>query len=425
MLGKSLDGRYKIVQILSAGGFGETYIAEDTRRVGNPKCVVKRLSPLSNDPNYLQIARRLFYSEAETLEKLGDHNQIPRSLAYFEEDQEFYLIQDFIEGQPLSRELLPGQRWDENQVIELLQDVLGILDFIHSYGVIHRDIKPDNLIRRQKDHKLVLIDFGAVKQVRSPISADESQITATVAIGTPGYMPAEQSQGRPRTNSDIYALGMIAIQALTGVNPSQLPEDSETGEIIWQNYTTVSDRLGIILNKMIRYDYRRDRYQSAIEVLNDLQLLTNPVPTTQVVNNFVPPSQKQVNNSQIPISSLKILPNLFTRLNVNGNLAKLNIGLGLGGLIIVFVPGLRVTNLASLSGILLVIGAVNLLYIYQIYLNLFRFHDMAFGSLALLSGLIIIFQGWRLDPVLMWGQIMMVAACIFSTIECIRLRSRR
>ncbi|HLO84719.1 MAG TPA: serine/threonine-protein kinase, partial [Nostocaceae cyanobacterium] len=285
MLGKSLDGRYKIVKVLSVGGFGQTYIAEDTRRVGNPKCVVKRLSPASNDPNYLQIARRLFYSEAETLEKLGDHNQIPRPLAYFEEDQEFYLVQDFIEGQPLSRELLPSQRWTENQVIELLQDVLGILDFIHSYGVIHRDIKPDNLMRRQKDNRLVLIDFGAVKQIRSPISPDDSQMTATVAIGTPGYMPAEQSQGRPRTNSDIYALGMVAIQALTGLNPSQFQEDVETGEILWQEHTTVSDRLAAILSKMVRYDYRRDRYQSASEVLNDLQQLANPLPTTQVVNN--------------------------------------------------------------------------------------------------------------------------------------------
>ncbi|MBD2362076.1 serine/threonine protein kinase [Anabaena minutissima FACHB-250] len=295
MLDKLLDGRYRIIQVLSAGGFGETYIAEDTRRIGNPRCVVKHLKPASDDPNYLKIARRLFYSEAETLEKLGDHNQIPRPLAYFEEDEEFYLVQDFIEGRPLSAEMLPGQRWSESQVVEMLQDVLGILDFVHSYGVIHRDIKPDNLIRRVKDDKLVLIDFGAVKQVRSPLATNQSQMTATVAIGTPGYMPAEQGQGKPRPNSDIYALGMIGIQALTGRYPIQLQEDPNTGEVLWQNYAQVSDRLAAILNKMVRYDYRKDRYQSVGEVFQDIQLLANPVPPTQLPNLEYIPNQN-INN---------------------------------------------------------------------------------------------------------------------------------
>ncbi|HEY9711738.1 MAG TPA: protein kinase, partial [Oculatellaceae cyanobacterium] len=155
MLGRLLDGRYQVVQVLSAGGFGKTYIAEDTRRPGNPKCVVKHLKPASNEPNYLQTARRLFLSEAETLEQLGNHDQIPRLLAYFEEDREFFLVQEFIEGHPLSTELQPGDCWSESQVIGLLKDILGILAFVHSYEVIHRDIKPDNLIRRASDGKLV------------------------------------------------------------------------------------------------------------------------------------------------------------------------------------------------------------------------------------------------------------------------------
>ncbi|MFQ4145879.1 serine/threonine-protein kinase [Chlorogloeopsis sp. ULAP02] len=286
MLGKLLDGRYRIVQVLRAGGFGETYIAEDTRRINNPRCVVKQLKPASNDPSYLQISRRLFYSEAETLQNLGDHhNQIPRLLAYFEEDQEFYLVQDFIEGNPLSTEMQLSQRWSESQVIKMLQDVLGILEFVHGYGVIHRDIKPDNLIRRYKDDRLVLIDFGAVKQVRTQIATGQTQITATVAIGTPGYMPAEQAQGKPQLNSDIYALGMIGIQALTGLYPTQLQEDRHTGEILWQQYAQVSDRLANILNQMVRYDYRRDRYQSAGEVLQALQQLVSPLLPTQPLNS--------------------------------------------------------------------------------------------------------------------------------------------
>ncbi|KAF3884972.1 MULTISPECIES: serine/threonine-protein kinase [Nostocales] len=295
MLGKLLDGRYRIVRVLSAGGFGETYIAEDTRRVGNPMCVVKRLKPASNDSNYLETARRLFYSEAETLEKLGDHNQIPRSLAYFEEDEEFYLVQDFIDGLPLSAELQTNQRWTESQVIEFLKDVLSILEFVHSYGVIHRDIKPDNLIRRHRDGKLVLIDFGAVKQVQTQLATSQTQMPPTVAIGTPGYMPAEQAQGRPRPNSDIYALGIIGIQALTGLYPTQLQVDPNTEEIVWKHQAQVSERLTEVLSRMVCYDCRKDRYQSATEVLQVLQYLANPFPPTQPVVSYEYQSKRETN----------------------------------------------------------------------------------------------------------------------------------
>lgn len=275
MLGKLLDGRYRVIQVLSSGGFGETYIAQDTRRPSNPECVVKHLKPASNDPKNLQIAQRLFYSEAEILEKLGNHNQIPQLLAYFEDNQEFYLVQQFIIGHPLTAELPPGQRWTPNQVLQMLEDVLGVLDFIHADGVIHRDIKPENLIRRHQDGRLVLIDFGAVKQVRTQLNTIQGQVTSTVAVGTPGYMPAEQSQGKPRPNSDIYALGMIAIQALTGLTINQMQEDPDTGEIIWQHQARVSPRFAAILNNMVRC-YFRDRYQSAAEVLQALQELTTP-----------------------------------------------------------------------------------------------------------------------------------------------------
>jgi len=286
MIGKLLDRRYQVIQVLSAGGFGETYIAQDTRRPGNPTCVVKLLKPASNDPDYLQTVRRLFKSEAETLEQLGNHDQIPRLLAYFEENQEFYLVQEFIVGQSLATELQPGRYWTESQVIDLLKDVLGILAFVHSYGVIHRDLKPGNLIRRASDGKLVLIDFGAVKQFRTQIAMEPTQMPATVAIGTPGYMPSEQGTGRPRPNSDIYALGIIAIQALTQLYPTQLSEDNKTGEILWQPQAQVSVGLASIISKMVRYDYRT-RYQSATEVLQSLDELTlvSSVPPTQLPSN--------------------------------------------------------------------------------------------------------------------------------------------
>lgn len=273
MIGKLLDHRYKVIRVLATGGFGETYIAQDTKRPGNPICVVKHLKPASGDSKIFETAKRLFHSEAETLERLGYHDQIPRLLAYFDDNQEFYLVQEFIEGHTLSEELVPGQTWDEVQVIQLLDEVLSILEFVHQQGVIHRDIKPDNIIRRRSDNRLVLVDFGAVKQLRVgayPTRTSGIQHSATVAIGTPGYMPTEQGQGKPRPNSDIYALGIIAIQALTGIAPMDLQEDHNTGEIIWQNLAPVSPQLVAILNKMIRYHFK-DRYQNATEALQALR----------------------------------------------------------------------------------------------------------------------------------------------------------
>ncbi|MDZ8054084.1 MAG: protein kinase domain-containing protein [Aulosira sp. ZfuVER01] len=290
MIGRLLDHRYEVVELLGKGGFGHTYIALDTRRPGNPTCVVKHLKPVTSDPEFLPLARRLFNREAETLEKLGHNDQIPRLLAYFEENEEFYLVQELIEGQPLAWEMPPGNRWSEEQVIKLLQDVLPILEFIHGHGVIHRDLKPDNLIRRAADNTIVLVDFGAVKQIKSySLMTPEQLKNDTVAVGTPGYMPSEQGQGRPRPCSDIYALGMTCIQALTGLNPKQLGEDAVSGEILWQHHAQVSNQLASILNKMVRH-YFKYRYQSATEALQALSSITNastPAAVASVVTQVV------------------------------------------------------------------------------------------------------------------------------------------
>jgi len=276
ILHKQLAGRYKIAKLLGAGGFGETYIAEDTQRPGNPLCVVKQLRPASNNPKLLQLARRLFLREAETLEKLGEHKQIPQLLAYFEEEEEFYLVQEYVEGHSLSSELSLGRQLPEARVIVMLQELLQILEFVHSRGVIHRDIKPSNVIRRRLDGRLVLIDFGAVKEIQqlAEESATEGEHSSfTVGIGTQGYMPSEQCAGVPRLNSDIYAVGMTGIQALTGVPPSQLKQDPETGEILWRHRARVSHTLADVLSRMVCYDYRK-RYQSATEVLHAVRHLT-------------------------------------------------------------------------------------------------------------------------------------------------------
>ncbi len=277
MIGALLDGRYHVVQELGSGGFGQTYLAQDQKIPGNPTCVVKQLKPLYSSPEQLEFARQLFQREAETLAKLGSHDQIPRLLAYFTEGTEFYLVQDYVEGQPLESELGTGQRWEERQVLHLLQELLPVLVFVHDQGVIHRDLKPANVIRRRQDNKLVLIDFGAIKQIQGNAGAAGTAMTGT-RIGTMGYMSPEQGRGKPQVSSDLYALGMMGIQGLTGKTPSQLAEDPDTGELIWQNLVTVNPGLAAVLTQMVRYDFR-DRYKNAVEVLQAIQPLVTLQPS--------------------------------------------------------------------------------------------------------------------------------------------------
>lgn len=282
MLGKLLKERYRIIQALSEGGFGQTYLAQDTHRPGHPNCIVKHLLVATSSHTISpQALRWLFTREVEALKKLGTHDQVPQLLAHFEDKQDFYLVQEFIKGHPLSVELPLGSCWSESQVMRLLQEVLGILEFVHSHALIHRDIKPSNLLRRERDGRLVLIDFGSVQQASTQIVRFQGKtrtsiavsIPGTISVGTPGYMPIEQEQGRPRFNSDIYALGMIGIRALTGLKPTQLSREHNTGELIWQHQAQVSTTLAGILNKMVQYDCK-SRYQSATEVLQALLPLT-------------------------------------------------------------------------------------------------------------------------------------------------------
>lgn len=261
--------RYQIVRPLSGGGMSRTYLAKDKQRPNHPICVVKQLKSSMSTEEEPKNIQRLFEKEAETLEKLGNHDQIPRLLAYFEEDGSFYLVQEFIEGHSLTHEMPLGEWWTEAQVIKLLKELLEILSFIHSQNVIHLDIKPANIIRRQHDNKLVLIDFGAVKRVNllpaTHTELGETQSTVLTCIGTKGYMPIEQMMGKPNLSSDLYALGMTAIQALTGILPLQLRDD-DNGEVAWRDQSEVSDALADVLTKMVRR-YHKQRHQSIAEVL--------------------------------------------------------------------------------------------------------------------------------------------------------------
>jgi tetratricopeptide (TPR) repeat protein len=290
MLGNTLVGRYQITNYLGGGGFGETYVANDTQLPGSPQCVVKKLKPQSTDITTLEIARRLFDTEAQVLYKLGNHDRIQQLLAYFEENAEFYLVQELIIGNDLSQEFKPGVIFTQNQVMSLLQEILEILDFVHQQKVIHRDVNPRNILRREQDNKLILIDFGAVKQITTKLVNSPDITKSTVAIGTPGYTPGEQAQGTPKFSSDIYALGIIAIQALTGLSPYQLEKDVETNEIIWQNFATVSPEFAQFLNQMICYDFRQ-RYASATIALQALQELNKNTSGTIIISPATLPNQ--------------------------------------------------------------------------------------------------------------------------------------
>jgi serine/threonine protein kinase len=270
-----LGGRYQVLRRLGSGGFSRTFLVSDLHLPNHPKCVIKQLKLQDKDTGTLEMARRLFDTEAQVLYRLGSHPQIPTLLAHFEEHREFYLAQEYIEGSRLNRQIEEGKPWSETRTVLLLQEVLEILSFVHRQQVIHRDIKPSNLIRRHHDGKLVLIDFGAVKQVNSSplVDAETGATNLTVAIGTHGYMPNEQYAGKPRFCSDVYAVGILGIRALTGLHPQKIGEDPVTGELDWHHLAPeVSSALVAVLDRMVRYDYR-DRYPSAQEALQALNTL--------------------------------------------------------------------------------------------------------------------------------------------------------
>ncbi|MEH1935234.1 MAG: serine/threonine-protein kinase [Nostoc sp.] len=336
IIGKLLQGRYQIVQSLGAGVFGQTYIAVDVDYPQNPKCVVKQIKVSSSESGYLEMLRLLFLTETETLKLLGSHHQIPEFIACFEENERFYLVQECIEGHALTAELPIAQQcgclWSESEVVEFLIDVLGILEFVHSQGVIHCDIKPENLIRRNNERKLVLIDFGSIQSIDFGIGAELP--IYRIPVTSLGYIPPEQFIGETQPNSDIYALGMIAIQALTGLEPLQLKADPYTNEIFWRSQNTpVNDYLATVLSQMIRYDYQ-DRFQSAGEVLRVLKQIiweTQPSQILEADSQFFLEAAIEDDNSQNPTSG-KLSP-LFTGMKIGLAANSLLMGFGVYSLV--------------------------------------------------------------------------------------------
>ncbi|MCL2932201.1 MAG: bifunctional serine/threonine-protein kinase/formylglycine-generating enzyme family protein [Trichodesmium sp. MAG_R03] len=251
---------------MGQGGFGRTFQAVDEDKPSKPFCVIKQFFPQAQGTKTLEKAAKLFAQEAERLDGLGRHPQIPELFAYFTQDNRQYLAQEFIDGQNLQQELEKSGAFDESHILELLKSLLSVLEFIHSQQVIHRDIKPDNIIRRKKDNQLVLVDFGAAKY--ATITALGR--TGTI-IGSASYVAPEQSVGKATFASDIYSLGVTCIYLLTGVEPFNLFDVTE-GEWVWRDYlqSKVRDEVGKILDKMI-VGATKKRFENVGEILSLIQ----------------------------------------------------------------------------------------------------------------------------------------------------------
>jgi serine/threonine protein kinase len=281
-----LNNRYRILCTLGNGGFGETSLAEDTQMPSQRRCVIKQLKPIHDNPQIYQLVQERFQREAAILEELGgSSNQIPTLYAYFQLDDRFYLVQEYIEGDTLTAKLRQYGVLSENSVADILVSLLPVLEYIHSKHIIHRDIKPDNIILRYRDGKPVLIDFGAVREIMGTALNSQGSPTSSIIIGTPGYMPSEQAMGRPIYASDLYSLGLTAIYLLTGKSPQELQTHPNTGEIIWHPHSmNVSTSMTTILNRAIAY-HPRDRFSSAREMLDALQssrlVISSTAPVTQ------------------------------------------------------------------------------------------------------------------------------------------------
>ena len=319
-----LKDRYRAIQAIGQGGFGRTFLAIDEDKPSKPHCVIKQLYPQAQGTSTLQKAAELFTQEAMRLDELGKHPQIPELLAYFTQDDRQYLVQEFIDGRNLAQELAQNGFFQEQQIIELLQDLLPVLQYCHLKQVIHRDIKPENIIRRTsaaispsnqtrktlppvspEGGNLFLVDFGAAK-----VATYTALNRTGTSIGSPEYVAPEQMRGKAIFASDIYSLGVTCIHLLTGYSPFDI-YDVNHGVWIWQQYIKcpVSKKLSKILDKMLFHVPAR-RYQTVEQVQADLKFISQagskPVRSIKPINSssplprpVIPRTSSQKSQSQI------------------------------------------------------------------------------------------------------------------------------
>lgn len=304
-----LQGRYQLVRPLSRGGFGQTFIAEDRQRPGHPQCVVKQFCPIQMGQSLnLTEARQRFDQEAAVLEALGHHAKIPQLLAHIEVAGEFYLVQELIAGPSLDQMLSEQPQGPVEAVVHLLREILEILVFVHGQGVIHRDIKPGNLMLRQADQCWVLIDFGTVKQLAAPFPTPDLG-PFTLAVYSEGYTPSEQIEGHPRPASDLYALGMVALQYLTGKPPNNFKPLLRDSGLTWLTPLAGSPALAAILEKMT-HTHWQDRYESAQDILDEMGAIAALNPSAQPPTSLaeVPPSSQTSPSKKDPVATVIFTP---------------------------------------------------------------------------------------------------------------------
>ena len=307
-----LNQRYQPIRVLGQGGFGATFIARNTLLPGQPVCAVKQLRIASANPQAIDRARQLFEREATTLGKIGNHPQVPSLLDYFEDDCQFYLVQEYVKGWTLKQEVKRSGLFDDAKIRAFLLETLTLLKYFQQQEVIHRDIKPANIIRRSIDGHLVFIDFGAVKDEVSQtmlMSSEDSPNTA-FAIGTPGFAPPEQLGMHPTYASDIYALGATCLYLMTGQSPKRFGRDPRTGMINWHGRIQISAGLTAILDKMLQPETSL-RYTAAALVINDLLRLNaqpiavaTPPPSVQPARSLATPASAP----STPISPIQTHP---------------------------------------------------------------------------------------------------------------------
>lgn len=286
MIGEILNDRYRIIDNFSAGMFGQTYLAEDISFPDPRKCIVRRLQIYSKGSEVLKYIHDMLRATLESLSAVNNHDQIPSVLDYFDGEDSFYLVEEYIVGHPLSEELEPHKPLDESYVIDMMRDALTTLAFMHSHLVIHQCIQPTTLIRRHSDNKLVLTGSGMMRKISGQLLESQTQPYQHLMMHpSTTYIPIEQLNGHPQFSSDIYALGMVAIQALSGLPTnilSRIKHQNGTADeqLSWQSRVNASPALVRILERMVHHDHMR-RYQTANEVLSDLEALATAEPVLE------------------------------------------------------------------------------------------------------------------------------------------------
>ncbi|MGQ9837355.1 MAG: protein kinase domain-containing protein [Cyanobacteriota bacterium] len=261
-----IRNRYRAFKRIGQGGFGSTFLVRDQDMPSKPWRVLKQLRPVENSPQMAKLSEELFNREAQVLERLGEHSQIPKLFAHFQEGGKFYLVQEFVQGITLSQEMQRNGPFSEEQARQVMQEVLLILSYVHSHNTVHRDIKPANLIRRKEDQRLVLIDFGAVKEL-GPAHEQGVEVTAIRSLG---FSPPEQVAGQPvGPSSDLYALAATCINLMTLESPAKF-YDHNTGQWDWSGRLQLSPEFNAILTRMLQPTVSQ-RFATATEVLRALQ----------------------------------------------------------------------------------------------------------------------------------------------------------